>query len=213
MGIFDDLTKSIKDSLRGEVDEMMKADGLQPNADKLPEVVQSTENKNAVGRKAVIDDPFFDQVQQHFIFKDKMSRISNKTLKDTSVRDWLTSAIIQVRCDTLMMFSRPQVKQFDMGFKIVKKIDKDNITDEERQEMADITDFIYNCGRKKGTPPGDQMLLGEFLKLLTRDALTFGHIAVEKILTRRGALHRLRPIPAEATYLINRQTNKEIISR
>ena len=213
MGFWDDLTKGIRESLQGEVNDLMKADGITPNADAVPEVTQQNSNASAIGRKAIIDDPFFDQVQQHFIFKSKMSRISNKTLKDTSVRDWVTSAIIQARCDTLMMFSRPQMKQFDMGFKIIKKDDSDNLTKEEKEEIANLTDFIYNCGRKEKTPPGDAMLLGEFLKLLTRDALTFGHIAVEKILTRRGALHRLRPIPAESTYLINRQTSNKVIQK
>jgi hypothetical protein len=213
MGFWDDLTKGIRESLNGQINDLMKADGLTPNADMIPEKPQPDTNDKAIGRQAVIDDPFFDQVQQHFIFKNKMSRISNKTLKDTSMRDWLTSSIIQHRCDTLMQFSRPQRKMFDLGFKIIKKDSVDNLTPEEKAEIANLEDFILNCGRKDKTPPGERMILGEFLKLLTRDALTFGHIAVEKILTRRGALHRIRPIPAESTYLINQQTSRNIIEK
>jgi hypothetical protein len=40
--------------------------------------------------------------------------------------------------------------------------------------IANLEDFIYNCGRKDKTPPGEEMLFGEFLKLSVRDALTFG---------------------------------------
>lgn len=209
MGFFDDLTKSIRDSLKGDIDDMLKAD-----ADALPEKpIPEAEDKNAIGQKAIIDDPFFDQVHQHFIFKNKMSRISNKTLKDTSVRDWLVSSIIQARTDTMLRFARPQRKQFDMGFKIVKKNSTENLTKQEQEEIANLEDFIYNCGRKDKTPAGEEMLFGEFLKLVTRDAITFGHVAIEKILTKNGALHRFRPLPAESVYLINQQTSRNIIEK
>ena len=115
MGFFDNITGSIRDSLRGDIDDLLKAD-----SDALPDMASESDNKGAVGQKAIIDDPFFDQVHQHFIFKNKMSRLSNKTLKDTSVRDWLVSAIIQARIDTMLMFARPQRRQFDMGYRIKK---------------------------------------------------------------------------------------------
>lgn len=208
MGFFDNLTKGIRDSLRGDVDDILKVDG-----DSLPEVPVNNDKEKGVGGKAIIDDPFFDQVHQHFIFKNKMSRISNKTLKDTSVRNWLVSSIIQARVDTMLRFSRPQQKQFDMGFVIQKKDGDENLTVAEKEEIANIQDFILNCGRKKGTPRGDEMTFGEFLKLTCRDAITFGHIAVEKIHTRGGGLHRFRPLPAEAMYLINKKTSKDIIKK
>jgi len=208
MGFFDNLTGSIRDSLRGDIDELLKAD-----ADALPDHAMESDNKGAIGQKAIIDDPFFDQVHQHFIFKNKMSRLSNKTLKDTSVRDWLVSAIIQARVDTMLMFARPQRRQFDMGYRIKKKDGDEHLTSQEKQEIADLEDFILNCGRKDGTPAGEEMLFAEFLKLCARDAITFGHIAVEKILTRSGGLHRIRPIPGESMYLINQETSREIIQK
>ena len=61
------------------------------------------------------------------------------------------------------------------------------------------------------TPDDDKMLFGEFLKLIVRDALTFGNITVEKILTRRKALHRFRPIPSEGVYHINKDAGKQQI--
>lgn len=217
MGFFDDLTKGIKDGLKGQIDDLMKADGLTgfvPNADAVPEnKMEEQSNKGAVGQNAIVDDPYFDQVHQHFIFKNKLSRISNKTLKDTSIRDWLVSAIIQARVDTMLRFSRPQRKMFDMGFVIQKKNDKENLTRAEKEEIANLTDFIYNCGRKDNTPPGEEMLLGEFLKLITRDALTFGHVSIEKVRTRGNSLHRFRPVPSESMYLINQNTSREIIEK
>jgi hypothetical protein len=209
MGFFDDLTKSIRDSLRGDIDDLLKAD-----ADALPDTGNQEQLKDGgIGQKAIIDDPFFDQVHQHFIFKNKMSRISNKTLKDTSIRDWLVGSIIQTRADTMLMFAQPQRKQFETGFRIRKQDGSDKLTEAEKKEIANIEDFILKCGRAKGTPPGEEMTFGEFLKLTTRDALTFGHIAVEKVLTRNGGLHRFRPLPSESMYLINKKTSREIIQK
>jgi hypothetical protein len=55
------------------------------------------------------------------------------------------------------------------------------------------------------------MLFGEFLKMIVRDALTFGNVAIEKVKTRRGALHRFRPVPAESIYHINETAPKKQI--
>jgi hypothetical protein len=209
MSIFDDISNGIKNRLKGDINDLLKSDG-----DLLTDSpVEVPENKGAVGRKAIIDDPYFDQVHQHFIFKNKMSRITNKTLKDTSVRDWLVSSIIQTRSDTLLRFARPQQKKFDMGFKICLKDEKADLTKDDREMMANLEDFIYNCGRKDKTPPGEEMLFGEFLKLSVRDALTFGHVAVEKVKTRRGGLHRFRPLPAESIYIVNEKADRKTIEK
>ena len=209
MGIFDDITNGIKNALLSDIGNLSKGDG-----DNVPDRPQQlAQNEGAIGQKAIIDDPFFDQVHQHFIFRNKLSRLSNKTLKDVSVRDWVVSAAIQARCDTMLRFARPQHKMFDMGFKIRKKNRAEDLTAEDRKIIADTEDFIYHCGRKDKVPPGEEMNFGEFLKLCTRDALTFGHVATEKVLTRRGSLHRFRPVPAEAVYNINPKTNKDIIAK
>ena len=209
MGWFEDITKGVKDALLNDINDLSKGDG-----DNVPDKPQQlSTNEGSIGQKSIIDDPFFDQVHQHFIFRNKLSRISNKTLKDVSVRDWVVSAAIQARCDTMLRFARPQRKMFEMGFKLQKKNHAEDMTAEDRKIISDLEDFIYHCGRKDKVPPGEEMTFGEFLKLCTRDALTFGHVATEKVLTRRGSLHRFRPVPGEAVYNINPKTNKEIIAK
>ena len=121
------------------------------------------------------------------------------------------TSIIQNRVDTLLRFSRPQLKKFDMGFRVVKRDETEEYTEAERSEIENLQAFIYNCGRLEHTPDDDKMLFGEFLKLIVRDALTFGHVSIEKIKTRRGALHRFRPLPAESIYHINKDMSKKQI--
>jgi hypothetical protein len=199
----------IKNTVRDEVDELLKA----ASPDAVPEKPDTTSEEEApeIGRKAVLTDPFFAQQSQQTLYKYKVSRLSNKTLKDVSLRDWLISSIIQNRCDTLIRFARPQVKKFDMGYRIIKISQEEEYTAEEKQEIDNLQAFIYNCGRLEGTPDDDKMLFGEFVKLIVRDALTFGHIAIEKVKTRAGALHRFRPLPAENMYLVNKNMSYQQI--
>lgn len=211
MSIFNDIKDLFKSQgdLQDDVSNMMKTDG-----DDLPEVPETPVLDNeGIGRKAIIDDPYFDFSQNHFIFKSKQSRIAHRTLKDVSLRDWLISSIIQSRADTLIRFSRPQLKptKLEMGYKVIKKDGQWELTEQEKEEVGMLEDFINHCGRKKNVSKSDELLFSGFLKMTVRDALTFGHVAVEKIMTRGGALHRFRPVPAESTYLVSSKTSKNII--
>lgn len=226
MAIWDDW---LKNRIQGEIGELLKADGVsidQPEAatptnmvqgaytaDILPDVAEQNDASKQIGRKALIDDPYFENMGTNVNFKHKMSRLSNKALKEVSVRDWLVSAIIQARVDTLLRFARPEHRRHEMGFRFIKKDHNAEYSKDEMQEIASLEDFIYNCGRKEGTPVEDRMLFGEFLKLVTRDALTFGHVAIEKVKTRKGGLHRIRPLPSENMYLINKRMSKEQIEQ
>ena len=210
-----------KKQIQEEIQELLKADGVTPNdsapsptrgaytADVLPDTPESHDASAQIGRKAIVDDPYFENLTHQINVKHKLSRLSNRMLKEVSVRDWLVSSIIQCRLDTLLRFSRPEHKRFEMGFRFVKKDKSSEYSKDELQEIAALEDFIYHCGRREGTPANERMLFGEFLKLVVRDALTFGHVAVEKVKTRSGGLHRIRPLPAESVYLINKKLSKE----
>jgi hypothetical protein len=207
----------LKDKIQGEITDLLKADGVNSapapsspqSADSLPETPENHDADNQIGRKAVIDDPYFDHAGTQVNYKFKMTRISNRTLKEVSLRDWLISTIIQIRVDTLVRFGRPEHRKHEMGFRVVKKDTKAHYSKEELDEIASIEDFLYHCGRKEGTPADDRRLFTEFLKLVGRDALTFGHVAVEKIKTRGGGLHRFRPMPSESMYLINKNLSRK----
>lgn len=227
MALWDDW---LKKQIKGEIDDLLKADGVtldgdapaaQPTsmmtgaytANILPDIAENIDGKQNIGRKSIIDDPYFDNLTTQINYKHKLSRLTNRMLKEVSVRDWLVSSIIQARVDTLMRFSRPEHRRHEMGFRFVKKDHNAEYTQDELGEIAALEDFVYHCGRTENVPPEDRMLFGEFLKLTVRDALTFGHVAIEKVKTRKGGLHRIRPLPAESLYLINRRMSKEQIKQ
>jgi hypothetical protein len=210
----------IKNKIRSEIDDLQKSDESSfsstavQSGDKLPDSPEAHHDaSDQIGRKGIIDDPYFDHTSRQVIFKSKVSRLSNRVLKDVSMRDWLISTIIQCRVDTLLRFSRPEHKKFEMGFRFVKKDDHTEYSEEDVANIAKLESFIYNCGRVDGTPQDDVMLFGEFLKLIARDALTFGHVAIEKIKTRNGGMHRFRPLPAESIYRIDKKLSKQFLEQ
>lgn len=217
MGIFDNW---FKDRIRGEIDELLKADGVtsapEPSssennvADNVPDSPPPANAEKEIGRRFV-DDPYFDMMGNNGNIKTKLSRLTNRTLKEMSLRDWLVSAIIQSRVDTGARFGHPEHRRHEMGFRFTKHDTTSDYSEDERNEIASLEDFIYNCGRRENVPQEDRMLFGEFLKLILRDALTFGHIAVEKVPTRVGGLHRFRPRPAESVYLVNKQVPRSVV--
>ncbi len=201
----------IKNKLQEQISDLMKSDEKR-DADSLPDI-KPPEGTELIGGKSFISDPFYEQMAQNGIAAQSLSRISRKTLKELSLRDWVVNTAIQCRSDTLLRFSRKSHDKFNMGFRFVKKNDEENISEEDETFIAQLEDFVYNCGKSEGTPAQDKMLFGDFLKLTTRDALTFGHIAVEKVLTRGGGLHRFRPLPAESVYRINKRLTPDMIAQ
>ncbi len=210
MSKFEDLVKS---RIKGW---LMKDDIVMSSpADTLPESgnkdsLDANNNEN-IGKKMLVDDPMFDMTNRNNIYKMKPSRITVKTLKDLSLRDWLISTIIQTRIDTLARFTRVQNSKFEPGFKVIKRDGNTEVTDEEIKEIQALEDFILHCGRREKTPIEDQLSFSDFIKVSVRDALTYGHVAIEKVKTKGGGLHRFRPLPGESVRLIDKKATKEQI--
>jgi len=211
MSWIEDIKKAVTDSLRKDIEDLTKSE-----ADRLSDSSQpkneAQDQGQLVGSKAILTDPYYDHAaHNYFLSKSKISRIANRTLREISMRDWLVNAILQIRCDTVLRFSRPQEKKYDMGYRFVKANQNEPVTQEDIDNIRMLEDYIYHCGRTDATPRGEEMLFGEFVKLITWDALTFGHIAVEKVLTRKGSLHRFRPLPAETVYRVNPNVSKDAV--
>jgi hypothetical protein len=99
----------------------------------------------------------------------------------------------------------------DMGFRVVKRNRKEEMTAEDHDNIRNLEDFIYRCGRTEQVPKGEEMTFGDFLKLAVWDALVIGHVSVEKVLTRSGGLHRFRPLPSESIYRIDPGVNRNTL--
>jgi len=198
------LNDLLKSRIRETLDEVEKdKESLEP--EKTPKA------SDVVGAKSIIEDPFYEYYTRQNFFKQKTSRLSNTMLKTVSLRDWLVSSILQIRVDTMCMFGKVQEDIFETGFKIEKKNRTEQYTEEEINEIKFLESFIYHCGDPEVTPMDERKTFDTFLKLLTRDALTFGYVAIEKVFTRGGRLCRLRPLPAENVYLVDKKMPKNTV--
>jgi hypothetical protein len=204
MSIFDTLKKKLME----DIDNIVKTDTVSD-----VEVLEKSNKEDIIG-KAILTDPYFDRVASTFsITKNRPTRLTNRTLRDISVKDWLVNTILQIRCDTLLRFSRRQERRFEMGFRVIMKNPAEKVTEQDKKNMFDIEEYILKCGRTDSVPIGQEMSFGEFLKLTTWDALSIGYIGVEKINTMGGALHRFRPLPAETLYRVDPFVSKSQIEQ
>jgi hypothetical protein len=197
------ITDSIKKAIQSSIDDILEKAEVN-----LVEVDRPRTDE--IGRKSHLTDPFYEQVSHQSVYKPKFTRLSNKMLKEVSIRDWLVSTIIQNRCDSLLLYTRPSKSKHERGYGF-KRRDQRSLTPEDIQKISFFEKIIYNCGHVEGTPKSDRFTFGEFCKMTVRDALTFGHIAIEKVLTVSGQIHRFRPIPGEQVYLVDPNATKSQI--
>jgi hypothetical protein len=181
--------------------------GLQKTAEDLITQPQSESTHNIAG-KAMLEDPYYDQYQSNSFFKIKTTGLSNKTLKEISLKNWLVSSIIQARIDQIKPYGVPRIDRFSKGFYLKYKDNEKPIDPQDQEEINNIVDFIQNCGISENRRKEDQITLTDLFSLTLRDILTFGHVGIEKVLTMRDTLHHLRPLPGESIYLVDRKATR-----
>ena len=178
MGMFEDLKKKISN----DIDDLSKAEVNKVEA--KGSVVPANE---MIGSKALIDDPYYDYYTRSNFYKQKGSRLSNTMLKTISLRDWLVSAILQIRCDTMAQFGRIQENVFDTGFKIEKYSGEKHYNEEELKEVHFLENFILHCGRVENTPVEDQRTFDVLLKLCLKLLPSYNNFKCPVILSMSSA--------------------------
>ena len=103
-------------------------------------------------------------------------------------------AIIKTRINQVGRYSVPSRNDLDgLGFKITK-IDGEDTTDEELDEMRELEDFIYYCGIPNGEKDRDHF--DTFLRKVIRDSLTLDQINFELVKDDKGELLAFYPVDA-----------------
>ena len=93
----------------------------------------------------------------------------------------LISAIIQTRINQIAEFGRPAPDRHSAGFVIRVKDQRDAPSDEQQEKIAALQRWLMSCGdpRVVGTTTFEQ-----FLRMLTRDSLTYDQACFEVIYAR-----------------------------
>lgn len=103
--------------------------------------------------------------------------------------DDLVCAIVQARSNVMSSFGRPKDSRFAIGFEFVelKKLDRERTPEEkkvERERVSKMKEIMWNCGPSEVDDEYSHPTFSQLLKLVTRDGLVFGRMAVERIFTK-----------------------------
>ena len=199
---------SFKDKIQATLD------GMQSRLDEMNKSVQSAkeEDANTVGRRAYLTDPLLETSSSHGTFRTKFSRLSNRLLKESSIRDTIMSAILRHRRTQVEMFCNIPHTRYDTGFSWVKR-DGTDLSHEEYEEINILNQWMYFCGEESKVPVDDRSTMATQFGMMTQDILTFGHLSVEKIRDKLGGLQRIRQVPAESVYHVNKDKPKNELDK
>ena len=133
------------------------------------------------------------------------SAVDFSTLKNMS-KVPVISAILQTRINQISEFAQPVLDNEGLGFKIRLKDREATPTDEEKQLMKDITNFVMTCGDKRSNY---EINFEGFLRQVVRDSLIFDQACFEIVRTRGGDITSFTPVDA-STIRRAKITDKEI---
>jgi hypothetical protein len=99
--------------------------------------------------------------------------------------DELVNEILQARSNHVSSFGRPRTDRFSVGFEF-QDMDKNSKRNEEEQEALQqridrAKKIMWSCGRGTLDDELTQVNLSQFLKLITRDGLSYGRFATERL--------------------------------
>jgi hypothetical protein len=194
MGMLDDLSKKLDQVNNG----LKSGDGLPLESN----------SGSLTGRKAFITDPYLEVSSSQGSYRSKFTRLSNRMLREASMRDTIISAVIRHRRTQIEAFCNIPHTRFDTGFSWLRRDGRD-LEDGDMEEISKLASWMYHCGDVSQTPQDDRSTMATQLGMLCQDALTFGHIAIEKVRDKIGGLQRFRHVAGESIFHANRHMNRD----
>jgi hypothetical protein len=145
-------------------------------------------------------------------------RVKNNLVPDNIIKrisgpqgDDLICAILQARSNMISSFGRPRSSRFSLGFDFEEMpTARRQRTPEEQKEIkkkiGELKETLWNCGSREVDDEYFHPNFSQFLKMITRDGLSFGRCAVEFIYktdVREGKkLVAFRPVDAGTIYRV-----------
>jgi uncharacterized protein YnzC (UPF0291/DUF896 family) len=216
----EELAAREEELLVDNTESMAKATGLQPGSyvpDERDEAANRPREKYRYRRASLVDPSLSPALGEagYGVYRPRYSHITNKTLKEMSLRDPIVAAIMQTRINQVSRFSKPQASRFEPGFKIVPNDPTTEVGQgtQEEEEVKFLEDYICNTGSNIDRDPDSKMDFDTFLKLVIRDRLTFGAAAVETIRDNLGRIHSFVPAPTESIYYANKQLSADVVDQ
>lgn len=135
-------------------------------------------------------------------WRERPSALTYETLRMMSVKNTIIAAIIQIRCNQVAQFGRPQQGPYDKGYRIILRDRRDRkkvMTPIEKKRASEIERMLETTGfLLPDEKPADRDSFRAFLRKGTRDVLTYDQWAFEKIRDRKGRVSRFIALPSES---------------
>ena len=167
---------------KGEKDEADVSQGGMLGA-----ILKSLKNEeNKAVRMAFEIDP-----QANYVGAQGMYRLKTGLTPDHIIKrvcgpsgDDLVCQILQARSNMLASFGRPRTSRFAIGFEFEELTDAQLPEDEKSKEALQnqlnvVKKYLWNCGIDGLDEEVQKPNLSQFLKMITRDGLAYGRLAVE----------------------------------
>jgi len=194
---------SVLDSIHKKLDQLNSLSKGMPVSGNLnggEGLLLEPGTEGMVGRKSFATDPYIEMSSSQGSYRAKFTRLSNRMLREASIRDSIISSVIRHRRTQIEAFCSIPNTRFDTGFTFVRR-DCNEIGESDFQNITKLSSWLYHCGDVDQTPEDDKTTMATTFGMLCQDALTFGHIAIEKVYDGTGeGFQRFRHVPAESIF-------------
>lgn len=166
-------------------------------------------------------DPQKSQAGVHGFYRQKTGLTPDHIIKRVTgpQGDELVCQILQARSNHASSFGRPRTDRFSVGYEF-QNMDRNRIlTEEEKRSLQEKVDkakkVLWSCG--VGTLDGEEtekINLSQLFKVITRDGLSYGRFAVERIWrtdlkTGKKQLYAWRAVDSGTIYKILPQKEED----
>lgn len=200
---YENLDKTVQDGM-GSIVQLANAIETPELEDlrKINMMVGFDDHASVIRPKAIQKDPNEMYSKENPLIVDKVHGVPKVMLKQLSVRDPVVSAIIKEFSIRIAAFGIKSRNRYDVGSKVIPI---DGLVSGGNKDKVDavvknIENWFFNVGNLRKRPPKYRMTFEEFLNIVTRDMLTYGYAAVEKVRDKDGSLAYLWPADTSTIY-------------
>lgn len=211
-----------------EIDDIEKGnDKASVNNGILEMILKSLKeaDTNRVQRMGFEVDPMANYSGFASLYRSKQGLTPDHIIKRITgpQGDELVCQILQARSNLIASFGRPRSSRFSIGFEF-EEMNNSLIPDKEEEfkkvqdKIEALKKILWNCGYGTLADESCTLNMANFLKMITRDGLSYGRFAVEFIWkpdpkTGKESLYAFRPVDAGTIYRILPQKEQDQSTR
>lgn len=173
----------------------------------LGHILKAIKGQENIQRMAFEVDPQSNKTGAGSVWRQKVGLTPDHIIKRIAgpQGDDLVNQILQARSNFISATGRPRTSRFSIGFEFQEINNGSGLSEkEEKARLEQLKEIMWNCGHK-GLDEDWHPNLSQFNKMITRDGLSFGRFAVERIYaieptTGKEKFHSFRAVDAGTIY-------------